>query len=167
MSVVERDASAQSAGGGPVVLRRLREDDIPQVLAIEEASFSTPWRDSTFRGLMRRMDSDLFAAERGGRLLGYAVAWTVVDQSELGTVAVAPDARGAGIGGMLVDAVVERVRTRGARELFLEVRETNLEAQTLYRARGFAEVGRRRAYYQKPTEDALVMRLPLSESEHS
>lgn len=155
------------APAGAVAIRPLREADIPAVMEIEVVAFSTPWRDTTFRGLLRRLDTDLFAAERGGRLVGYAAAWTVVDQSELGNVAVSPEARGLGIGGMLVDAVVERVRRRGAREVFLEVRESNLTAQTLYRGRGFSVVGRRRAYYQKPTEDALVMRLPLEETERS
>jgi ribosomal-protein-alanine N-acetyltransferase len=91
--------------------------------------------------------------------VGYSASWTVIDQSELGNVAVAGSARGHGIGGALVDTVIERVKERGAHELFLEVRESNLSAQGLYRRRGFVVVGRRRSYYAQPTEDALVMRL--------
>ena len=140
-------------------IRLFRATDLPQVMQIEIASFSTPWRENTFRGLMRRTDTDLFVAEEEGAVLGYAACWTVVDQSELGNVAVAPEARGRGVGGALVDAVVERVRERGAVELFLEVRESNRGAQSVYRERGFEVVGRRRAYYSSPTEDALVMRL--------
>ena len=140
-------------------IRLLRVADLPRVMEIEIASFSTPWRENTFRGLMRRTDTDLFVAEEDGEVLGYAACWTVVDQSELGNVAVAVDARGRGVGRALVDAVVVRVRDRGARELFLEVRESNLGAQKVYRERGFEEVGRRRSYYSSPTEDALVMRL--------
>ena len=108
---------------------------------------------------MRRADTDLVGAERDRRLVGYAVCWTVVDQSELGNVAVAEEARGAGIGRALVEAVVERVRARGSRECFLEVRESNQVAQALYRDMGFEVVGRRKAYYALPLEDALVMRL--------
>jgi ribosomal-protein-alanine N-acetyltransferase len=129
-------------------------------MEIERACFSTPWKDSTFRGLLRRADTDLVGAEdEARRLVGYAVAWTVVDQSELGNVAVAEEARGAGIGRALVEAIVERVRARGSRECFLEVRESNAVAQALYDDMGFEVVGRRRAYYALPTEDALVMRL--------
>ena len=140
-------------------IRHLRAADLTRVLELEAAIFSTPWKENTFRGLMRRTDTDLYVAEDSGQVLGYAACWTVVDQSELGNVAVAEEARGRGAGGALVDAVVERVRQRGATELFLEVRESNLGAQALYRERGFDVIGRRRAYYSSPTEDALVMRL--------
>jgi ribosomal-protein-alanine N-acetyltransferase len=140
-------------------LRAMTAADLPRVLDIENACFSTPWKDATFRGLMRRTDTDLYVAELQDRIVGYAACWTVIDQSELGNVAVVPEARGRGIGGALVDAVVERVKERGAHELFLEVRESNHVAQAIYRDRGFTVVGRRRSYYAQPTEDALVMRL--------
>ena len=149
--------AARAAEGFRV--RLLRTADLPRVMEIEVASFSTPWRENTFRGLMRRTDTDLFVAEEGGAVVGYAACWTVVDQSELGNVAVAGEARGRGIGGALVDAVIARVRERGALELFLEVRESNLGAQRVYRKRDFVIVGRRRSYYSSSTEDALVMRL--------
>jgi len=108
---------------------------------------------------MRRTDTDLYVAELEDRIVGYAACWTVIDQSELGNVAVVPDARGRGVGGALVETVIERVKERGAHELFLEVRESNGVAQSIYRNRGFTVVGRRRSYYAQPTEDALVMRL--------
>ncbi|MDQ3523203.1 MAG: ribosomal protein S18-alanine N-acetyltransferase, partial [Gemmatimonadota bacterium] len=86
-----------------------------------------------------------------------------LDEAELGNVAVAPEARACGVADTLVRAVLERIRQRGARACFLEVRESNLAAQRLYRRRGFEVVGRRRAYYSRPVEDALVMRLQLGE----
>ena len=159
MATLDADRPFAFAAEAPFTIRRMRESDLPRVVEIEEASFSTPWKDSTFRGLMRRTDTDLFAAEHEGRLVGYAACWTVIDQSELGNVAVAEEARGRGIGGALVDAVVERVKERGAHELFLEVRESNRVAQSVYHDRGFVVVSRRRSYYSQPTEDALVMRL--------
>jgi ribosomal-protein-alanine N-acetyltransferase len=142
-------------------VRALRADDLPRILEIERQSFSTPWQESTFRGLLRRTDTDMLGAVQGERLVGYAIAWTVMDQAELGNVAVAPEARGAGVGRVLVRAVLERLRRRQATECFLEVRESNHVAQELYRSVGFAVIGRRRAYYTEPVEDALVMRLPL------
>jgi [ribosomal protein S18]-alanine N-acetyltransferase len=145
----------------PVRFRRLHEGDLPRVMEIEVASFSMPWRETTFRGLFLRGDTDLLAAERDGRLVGYAICWTVLDQAELGNIVVAPGERGGGVGSALLDRAVQAVAARGARELFLEVRETNLEAQSIYRRKGFAVVGKRRAYYSAPVEDALVMRLPV------
>jgi ribosomal-protein-alanine N-acetyltransferase len=155
-------------GGGRAVdpatgqeIRDLRPEDLDAVMEIEVQAFSTPWRRITFAGLLAREDADLLALTERGRLVGYAVCWTVVDQAELGNVAVAPDQRGRGAGRRLVEAALERVRRRGARECFLEVRESNASAQALYRRLGFEVVGRRRRYYDSPVEDALVMRVEL------
>ncbi len=159
MSTIERETAARAAR--TYCIRPLCEADLPRVMAIENASFSTPWKEATFRSLLRRTDCDLFVAEADGRVDGYAVAWTVIDQSELGNVAVSDEVRGRGVGGALVDAVIDRIRERGAHECFLEVRESNVTAQAVYRDRGFTVVGRRTRYYASPTEDALVMRLRL------
>jgi [ribosomal protein S18]-alanine N-acetyltransferase len=145
----------------PAVIRALRAADIPRILEIEKRCFSTPWQESTFRGLLRRTDTDLLGAEQEGQLLGYAIAWTVLDQAELGNVAVVPEARGLGVGRLLVQTALARLRQRRASECFLEVRESNAVAQTLYRKLGFAVVGRRSRYYLDPVEDALVMRIEL------
>jgi ribosomal-protein-alanine N-acetyltransferase len=143
-------------------VRRLREADLSRVGEIAREAFSTPWQEATFRGLLRRADTDMLAAELDGRLVGYAICWTILDQAELGNVAVAADARGLGAGRRLVEAVIETLLRRGARECFLEVRESNLVAQGLYERIGFELVGRRRAYYNAPVEDALVMRIHLA-----
>lgn len=132
-------------------------------MEIERTSFSVPWQRNTFDSLLRRNDTDLVGAERDGVLAGYAICWTILDEAELGNVAVAHEARGLGVGDTLVRAVLDRIRQRGVRACFLEVRESNLAAQRLYRQRGFEAVGRRRAYYSRPVEDALVMRLRLGE----
>jgi [ribosomal protein S18]-alanine N-acetyltransferase len=161
MASTEASAGARPAAGG-FRIRAAREADLPAMLEVEETCFSTPWKEATFRALMKRTDTDVLVAERGGKVVGYAACWTVIDQAELGNVAVAPEARGCGIGGALVDEVVDRVRARGAMECYLEVRESNQEAQSVYRHRGFAVVGRRARYYSRPTEDALVMRLRIS-----
>ena len=154
-------ANTPVAGFSSLRIRPCREADLPRVVQIEQASFTTPWKEQTFRGLLKRTDSDLLVAELAGEVVGFAAAWTVIDQSELGNVAVAPEARGTGVGGALVDAVIDHVRDRGTAELFLEVRVSNEAAKSVYRQRGFTGVGRRRSYYSHPTEDALVMRLRI------
>ena len=141
-----------------IVIRAARAEDVPQIMEIERASYSMPWTDTTFRGLIDRSDADvLVAAEAGGKVVGYAACWVVVDQAELGNIAVAPDWRRLGVGARLLQAVIEHARKRGVRELFLEVRVSNDVAQRLYQRHGFREVGRRRNYYVAPVEDALVM----------
>jgi ribosomal-protein-alanine N-acetyltransferase len=136
--------------------------DLGSVMAIERAAFSMPWRATTFESLLTRSDADLIAAVADDdRLVGYAVVWTVVDQAELGNVAVEEGWRKRGVGRMLVEAALERARARDAEECFLEVRESNRDAQALYEKCGFRSIGRRRRYYSNPTEDALVMRAEL------
>lgn len=144
-----------------VAIRPMDEADLPAVLAIEYASYTMPWNEGTFRGLLRRRDADALVAEIDGRLVGYAAAWTVLDECELGNVAVTNAWRHQGIGTRLVRAILDRARVRRVREVFLEVRPSNPGAQQLYRGLGFRLVGRRRNYYQQPAEDALVMRLEL------
>ena len=132
--------------------------DLDAVLAIERTSFAVPWTASTFRSLLARRSAGLWVAERGGRVAGYAVVWAVLDQAELGNVAVGVGDRRQGIGSRLVETVLAWLRERGVREVFLEVRASNEGAQRLYAAHGFREAGRRKGYYTRPREDALVLR---------
>jgi [ribosomal protein S18]-alanine N-acetyltransferase len=141
-----------------VEIRRMRAADLPQVMLIELSTFTMPWSESTFRGLLRRKDSDLFVADLKGDVAGYAVFWSVLDQGELGNVAVDDEIRGHGIGTKLIQAVLDCADERGVREVFLEVRKSNVRAQDLYKSFGFSEVGRRKNYYLEPLEDALVMK---------
>jgi ribosomal-protein-alanine N-acetyltransferase len=148
---------------GEIRIRRMGEADLSDVLRIERASFAVPWTPATFAGLLRRADAHLLVAEaeplRGVlSLVGYAAVWVVVDQAELGDIAVDPEWRRRGIGQRLLDAVLALMRQQGVRELFLEVRASNVDAQRLYQRNGFTEVGRRQNYYSRPREDALVLR---------
>jgi [ribosomal protein S18]-alanine N-acetyltransferase len=120
-----------------------------------------PWSEATFRGLLRRRDAELIVAESHGIVIAYAIFWCVIDQSELGNVAVTAKWRGRGIGERLVAEVLRRAGQRGVREVYLEVRPSNEVARRLYERFGFSQVGRRRNYYQEPVEDALVMRRAL------
>lgn len=94
--------------------------------------------------------------ERGGMLLGRVT----VDEAEVLTLAVAPDARRQGIARALLGAARAETRLRGARKMFLEVAAGNAPAQELYRQIGFVEVGRRRRYYPD-SSDALVLRMNI------
>jgi ribosomal-protein-alanine N-acetyltransferase len=139
----------------------MRPADVPAVHRIERLSYSVPWSEPTFRGLLQRADAELLVVELDGQLAGYAVFWQVLDQGELGNVAVDPVHRRRGLARRLVAAVMERAGERGVRELFLEVRPSNTGARQLYESLGFARVGQRRNYYQEPVEDAVVMRVFL------
>jgi ribosomal-protein-alanine N-acetyltransferase len=92
-------------------------------------------------------------------ITGYLIAREAGGSGEILNLAVDPPRRGAGIGRTLLDAGLAVLRRRGAEEIFLEVRESNIAAQALYLAAGFRPVGQRASYYRNPMEDALVLRL--------
>jgi ribosomal-protein-alanine N-acetyltransferase len=150
-----------------IAIRPMRPADLSEVMRIERKSFTMPWQESTFRALMRRPSASLLTAERSGGLeteteiVGFAVLWFAADEAELGDLAVDPDWRGRGIGSRILESSIELARDRGARSLYLEVRESNSAARSLYAKRGFQIVGRRPGYYSEPREDACVMRLDL------
>lgn len=147
----------------PVTVRAMRPADLDQVMLIERRSFTAPWEESTFRGLMRRPSAALLVAEFGEELAGYSVMWFAADEGELGDIAVTPERRGTGVGRLLLRESIAVAVSRGTRALYLEVRESNAVARALYVAFGFAVVGVRKQYYTEPVEDAIVMKLALQD----
>jgi ribosomal-protein-alanine N-acetyltransferase len=139
----------------------MRRRDLGEVTEIERRSYSLPWSAFTFRSLLRRPNAFLLVAEENKGVAGYAALWLAADEAELGNLAVRPGRRGQGIGRVLLRHVLEEAARRGARAVFLEVRESNAIARRLYEASGFRIVGSRPDYYASPREDALIMRLDL------
>jgi [ribosomal protein S18]-alanine N-acetyltransferase len=101
-------------------------------------------------------------ASEGREAVGFALFWRAADEVHLVDLAVAPEARRAGVGRALLDAVIAEARAGDARLLLLEVRAGNAPALALYRSAGFFEHGVRRAYYSDNGEDAVEMRLTLT-----
>jgi ribosomal-protein-alanine N-acetyltransferase len=132
--------------------------DVASVAAIERSAFSTPWSEATFERLLERPDAEVTVLEVPPHgVVGYSVLWCVLDQAELANIAVAEAWRGRRWGALLLDHTMERARERGVHKLFLEVRESNERAVTMYTSRGFESIGRRRNYYERPREDARVL----------
>lgn len=147
------------------MIRPMAPTDVNAVAALEASAFSTPWSADTFLRLLDRPGAELHVMEEGGSLVGYGVLWCILDQGELANIAIAPEARGRGLGGRLLAHFVAVARRRGVRRLFLEVRQSNAVALRLYSSRGFEEIGRRRDYYERPKEDALVLELKIPKTE--
>ena len=133
--------------------------DLDAVTEIERASFADPWSTAEFASVLNAGQAIFLVAEVGEKngIIGYVIAMAVLDQAEILNVAVAPDQRGAGLGGGMLDAALLEVERRGAESVFLEVRVSNAAARALYASRGFVEISRRKNYYRTPVEDALVM----------
>jgi ribosomal-protein-alanine N-acetyltransferase len=156
---------AVALGVSEFVLRPAADLDLADVVAMERACYSDPWPASSFTSLPTNERVFFVVARESqvGMLLGFAIAWHVVNEGELANLAVAPEHRRKGIGQALLDAVTTDALGRGTSELYLEVRESNSAARKLYRAAGFEEVGRRKRYYRRPEEDALILRRTLTQ----
>jgi [ribosomal protein S18]-alanine N-acetyltransferase len=134
-------------------------DQIDDVLAIEEASFTNPWtREMYLAELENRGVSFCFLARnKDGEALGFCSFWRVLDELHINNLAVRPDSRRTGIATALLTYVLREGARLGARRATLEVRRSNNAARLLYERFGFAVAGVRRGYYTKPLEDALVL----------
>jgi len=133
------------------------ESDLSLLARIHAASFDEAWSEAALRGLLKTPGTLAFAAPDG-----FIIMRLASDEAEILSLAVAPGRRRRGWGAALVSKAATLAHRSGARTMFLEVATSNEPARALYRRLGFAEAGRRRAYYGGK-EDALILsaNLPL------
>jgi [ribosomal protein S18]-alanine N-acetyltransferase len=136
-------------------------DDLDQVIAIEQASFSMPWSRNLFLSEFRNHNVSLMLVARGAgavrTVLGYIVCWIVTDELHILDLATLPHVRQQGIARRLVLAAIGQGYKRRVRRAFLEVRASNEAALALYSGLGFTRSMVRQGYYDMPIEDAVVM----------
>lgn len=132
-------------------------EHIPQIEEIERECFSRPWTAEQLRSQMRDAQHEFIASVNDGRVLGYVGLMYVLDEGYISNVAVHPDARRQGIGDALIDALAAKAAELELAFLTLEVRESNAPAIALYAKHSFHPVGKRKNYYDAPTEDAVLM----------
>ncbi|RBY90049.1 ribosomal-protein-alanine N-acetyltransferase [Blastococcus sp. TF02A-26] len=142
----------------------MRLADLPRVMELEEELFAPDtWTVSMYRDELSRTDTRHYlvavAEGPGGddAVVGYAGLIAYDDEAHVATIGVSGTRQGQGIGALLLDALLAEADRRSP-VVLLEVRADNEVAQGLYRRRGFAEIGRRRGYYQPSGTDAVVMR---------
>ncbi|RJP53489.1 MAG: ribosomal-protein-alanine N-acetyltransferase [Anaerolineaceae bacterium] len=141
-------------------IRKMTLDDLEQVVAIDQVSFSLPWPPRSFQfELTDNEASRCWVADLDGRIIAVLVGWFIVDEFHIATIATHPEFRGQGIGRRLLLHVLGSAKEEGAIRAFLEVRESNLIALKMYRDLGFVEDGRRVKYYKDNGEDAILMSL--------
>jgi [ribosomal protein S18]-alanine N-acetyltransferase len=151
------------------VLNPLRAVDLDRASRLHHEAFEpmgeSGWTRQDIAGLLASPGVAGFLLTEAMIDIGMAICRVVADEAELLTVAVDPGHRRRGGARLLLDAVVEKAQSGGARSLFLEVGEDNARARALYDSLGFDVVGRRAGYYVRqgrPTADAFIMRLNLS-----
>lgn len=140
-------------------LLRLTEAHIPQMVELEKICFSMPWTAEMIRSELENPSCLYLAAVDGDTLAGYIGVQTVLDEGYINNVAVRPEYRRRGIASALITLLTETAQEVGLAFLTLEVRESNAAAISLYEKLGFSPVGRRKNYYEKPREDAILMTL--------
>ena len=159
-----------------VRVRQARPSDQPRLVEIVSHSVTAAqWNQGEYLKLFltdepkAQLQADALAKAQGhsrtalvveqdANVVGFIVGRQVEDEWEIENIAVRGSARRCGLGSRLIGEMLDHVRSHGGKTVFLEVRESNRAARSLYEKWAFIEVGRRKMYYQNPAEDALVMK---------
>ncbi len=141
-----------------MTFRLMTEDDIDEVLVLERRSFTLPWsREAFYNELNHNQYALYIVLEDEGKIVGYCGAWLVIDEAHITNIAILPEYRGRRLGEGLLRKMMDIAIERGAKVMTLEVRVSNIIAQSLYEKLGFQKGGIRKRYYTDNGEDALVM----------
>lgn len=136
----------------------LKLEHIDSVLVIDTLCFPTPWSKESFQ---KEIENNKFAryiiAKKGEVVIGYAGMWLILDEGHITNIAVHPEYRGIGAGKLLLEALIEICKIELVNSITLEVRKSNIVAQSLYKKYGFVEEGIRKEYYGDNREDAIIM----------
>ena len=141
-----------------LIIKPMTFEDIDDVMKVENASFSLPWKKESFLNeLLRNKLAVYLAARLNGQIVGYAGMWRVLDEGHITNIAVHPDFRTQNIASALIQALIRVCKEQEIQYLTLEVRKSNTIAQKLYEKHGFSPDGMRKAYYADNKEDAVIM----------
>lgn len=154
-----------------ILITRMTEHDLLEVVEIEEQSGLSRWGWAAYYAEMQGVNRDLMLIARLApgpiiehqRIAGYIVARESAGELHINNVAVRDQYRRRGIGNALLGRILETAKRLGVKVAFLEVRSGNHAAQSLYEKSGFKAIARRADYYTDPREDAVVMSLVLGE----
>jgi len=142
-------------------VRMACDSDVGAVAGLEEICFSLPWSEETLRGELALPYKRLLVGEEEGKIVAYGIFSCLFDQWEVERIGVLPTCRRQGWGQAILKEVISALGKEGG-ELFLEVRASNDGARSLYLSLGFEEYGLRKGYYDRPKEDAVLLRLSAS-----
>lgn len=135
----------------------LNEEDIPQVSKMEEKYFSQPWGEESIKHYLDNGLMLFIIAKDGDKVCGYVAVMCVLDEGNLVSIAVDEHYRRMKIATEMLDIVYEELRNSEVTSINLEVRQSNEPAIRLYEKEGFQQSGRRKAFYEKPKEDAILL----------
>lgn len=140
-----------------VHIRWMLRRDMPDVLAIEAASFEFPWLEEDFIRTLRQRNCIGMVAEHEDQVVGFMIYELHKTRIHVLNLAVAPNARRCGVGCQMIAKLTAKLSSQRRSRIVLEVRETNLPAQLFFRENGFRAVSVLHGYYADTPEDAYIM----------
>lgn len=141
-----------------LTFRFMEESDLDAIMELEKRCFTVPWSREAFHNeLHQNQFACYIVLEQENQIIGYCGAWLVIDEAHITNVAILPEYQGKGLGKALMNKMIEHSRETGIERMTLEVRKSNLVAQSLYKKLGFQEGAVRKNYYSDNQEDAIVM----------
>ncbi len=147
-----------------ITVREATHDDLAAICEIEKQSFSDPWSEKSFAFCIDDGAFRVYVSEIDGMTAGYAVWSYLPPEAELCDIATAPCFRKKGAADSLLAAFIGGEHTKEIGNIYLEVRQSNTAAISLYEKYGFGKIGIRKNYYSAPREDALLMRLSMPDA---
>lgn len=142
-------------------LRWMIKRDLPEVVNIERDSYPSPWLEADFLHELARRDCIGLVAELGDYIIGYAVYEFRKHRYVLTNVAVHPDYRRRGVATALINRLKAKMSTTQKPKISVDLRESNLAAQLLFKSAGFSAIKIIRGYYEDTDEDAYYMEFNL------
>ena len=138
-------------------IRRISENDIEAVAALEEEIFSDAWSAKSIKETHDNNNALILGAYKEGTLIGYVIFYHVLDEGEIARIAVSPSRRRQGVAEKIFAGLCDFCRENVIERILLDVRESNEAAIAFYKKAGFTEDGIRKNFYDNPKEHALLM----------
>lgn len=136
-------------------IKNVEISDLDSIVKIEEMSFENPWSRTSFEEELKSKSTTFLVAKINNELVGYIIIRYIDDEGYILNIAVHPEFRSLGIGKLLMKQVLEIANKLKLKNIYLEVRESNIIAKKLYHNLGFIEVGKRKRYYDN--ENGIIM----------
>ena len=136
---------------------KLTDKTLDGVAELEKLCFSQPWSRNSLELLTKDGIGVGMVCSRDGKVCAYGGMMVAVDEGQITNIATHPDYRRQGFGRAIVESLIKYAKMNGLDSISLEVRESNRAAIDLYTSLGFKVEGKRKDFYTKPTENALIM----------
>ncbi len=140
-----------------IQIRQMNSGDVERVYELSSKCFIDPWSESSLRKELDNEVAYYSVAEVNGEIVSYAGIWAVAGEGEITNIAVDSRYRRSGIGRLVLKHLLDIATQKELSVIHLEVRDSNVAAQNLYKNIGFNKIAVRKNYYNKPTEDAIIM----------